>query len=80
MLDYIILFVIAFVVYCTGLIVGTCSTNKKLNSKPGGSIIINTMDAAKDVIRIELDMPVGEMIQKKNLVFKVVNEDLNERS
>ena len=69
MLEVLIICII-FAAFCIGLWIGSFRSPKY----KGGSLIINTKDPEKDVIRIELDMPVGEMMSKKKLIFVVKNE------
>ncbi len=52
----------------------TSSRKRKKNVK-AGTIIINTTDPKKDVIRIELDVSVGELMAMKEATFQIENED-----
>lgn len=51
---------------------GSRRRKKKIKA---GTIVINTTDPKKDVIRIELDVSVGELMTMKNATFQIENED-----
>lgn len=40
-----------------------------------GTIIVNTLDPHKDTVKIALDIPITEMMQRDRLYFDVYNED-----
>lgn len=40
-----------------------------------GNIVINTTNPQKDTIRIELDIPVAEMMESERLEFTVMKEE-----
>lgn len=58
-----------------GIDLWLCSKPKsKRKSKIAGTVVINTTDPEKDVMRFELEMSVAEMIEKDEITFKVVRE------
>lgn len=40
-----------------------------------GTMVINTTDPKKDIIRFELDIPISEMFEKDRVTFVVTMED-----
>lgn len=48
---------------------------KKKQNKKAGTFYINTTDPHEDTIRVELDIPIGEMMEKKELRFVVEHEE-----
>ena len=54
-----------------GVLLGISSANYKGD----GSIVVNTTDPEKDVYRLELNYPVTNLSEKKNVTFKINNED-----
>lgn len=54
-----------------GVLLGISSANYKGD----GSIVVNTTDPEKDVYRLELNYPVTDLSEKKNVTFKINNED-----
>lgn len=51
---------------------GSRKRKKKIKA---GTIVINTIDPKKDVIRIELSVSVGELMTMKEAIFQIENED-----
>lgn len=62
--------VISFVI---GLNVGFRMKYKK--ETVDGTVIVNTLDPNKDTVKIALDIPIAEMMQRDHLYFDVYNED-----
>lgn len=51
---------------------------KNDNNKVAGTMVINTTDPKKDVIRFELDISIEEMIEMDKVIFVVEHESENE--
>lgn len=51
------------------------SPRQKGKNRDAGTIVVNTTDPKKDVIRIELDVSVGELMSMKKATFQIENED-----
>lgn len=62
-----------FIVFLMGFL---CGSHKLKNTLPfhGGNIFIDAADPTKDTIRIELEIPIGEMLTKEYITFQVINE------
>ncbi len=67
---------VAFVAGVTGYNIGKRRyIHKDLSINKAGTIVINTTDPKKDVMRIELEEPIGKIIEGDHVVFVVRNED-----
>lgn len=66
---------ILFIGVCIGIYIDRISSAKRLEKKTNAGIFhINTTDPNKDVIQIELSIPIGDLISKKEVVFIVEDE------
>lgn len=61
------------IMFTIGVYVGRSSIISQLNR--AGIFHINTKDPDKDVIQIELTMSVGELVDQKEVVFEVRQDD-----
>lgn len=68
--------VITIVIFVGFYYVGFILSQSDNCPKYGGTIVINTKDPKKDIISIELEIPIGEMLESDQLTFKVSREDL----
>lgn len=59
---------------CLGFYFGF-SSRKGTKYKKDGTVVVNTLDPHKDVVKIELAIPIVEMMRRKDLYFDVRNED-----
>lgn len=72
MIKLFILSVIILISFLFGIFCGMLKRNNK--DKNAGIFHINTTDPNKDIIQMELSIPVGELISKKEVVFEVKDE------
>ena len=75
MLKALVIAIIVFAAFCIGVWYGKSQRKNQANTTNAGSIIINTTDPEKDTVRIELEIPIVQMIEENTITFKVVNED-----
>lgn len=40
-----------------------------------GTMVVNTTDIEKDVCRLEIDIPIADMMNRETITFKVRRED-----
>lgn len=78
MRDLFIIMIISLLIFFMGifigLYIGKVLSENYSKKKHAGIFHINTTDPEKDVIQIELSIPVGELIGKKEVIFKVMDE------
>ena len=77
-LDILFTCVNVFIVFCIGLWYGSKTSVRHDRTPIGGDIVINTTDPEKDVMRVELRIPVAAMMKTDFITFKVINEDSQE--
>ena len=66
---------ILFIGVCIGIYIDRISSAKGLEKKTNAGVFhINTTDPNKDLIQIELSIPIGDLITKKEVVFEVMDE------
>ena len=66
---------VAFVAGVTGYNLGKNRFLYKNKLTKAGTIVVNTTDPEKDVMRIELETPIGKMIEGDHVVFDVRKDD-----
>lgn len=72
MLEYILIVVCFIVFFTVGLGIGVKRGKNLIKFKRGGTVVINDSDPEKDVMRIELDIPISEMMYSDLVYFNVV--------
>lgn len=72
MINLFILSVIVLISFLLGIFCGMSARKNKY--KNAGIFHINTTDPNKDVIQIELSIPIGDLITKKEVMFIVEDE------
>lgn len=63
-----------FIVFWLGVWRGKCHKDLFTPSK-AGAIVVNTTDPNKDIICIELDIPIATMMESDQLMFDVRKEE-----
>lgn len=79
----LIFFLLGLILYllCLALNLPLSKTDKKKENPTNdrscvaGTMVINTTDPKKDIIRFELDIPISEMFEKDRVTFVVTMED-----
>lgn len=75
MIEYILIAICIVIFFTVGLGVGVKRGKDLSKLKRGGTVVINDSDPEKDVMRIELDIPISEMMYSDLVYFNVVRLD-----
>lgn len=75
MIEYILIAVCFVIFFAVGLGIGVKKGKDLSKLKRGGTVVINDSDPEKDVMRIELDIPISEMMYSDLVYFNVVRFD-----
>ena len=75
MMTMIINMFLVIVIFGIGILVGLAIARKHIKDITSGIFHINTIDPNKDIINIELNVPITELMNMNEVVFTIDNQD-----
>lgn len=74
-LDALTVILILALGFAIGFYVCRLVCPKAKNGPFVGTMVVNTTDIEKDVCRLEIDIPIADMMNRETITFKVRRED-----